>query len=254
MDTRSYAFGLAIIGLLVASSTALALSPASERTVVSEVLDDDAAQSGDAVSYDELPRPVQSAVDEVIREEYATFSTYDDHAAVEALPRTVSVKKNDEVYHIRTASADGSSDLFEGLARNILLGVGGLLVGGAIYLGVGKGRSPALAVLPIAATAAVLGTNVLAAPHPSEVFWLSDTSFGIALAVPILVGIALHGRDVRVAAAAVGTLFLSLGVLFLGDRLSLLPIMVGLVVLGIPGAVFGAWLEKVSTNSAPSTA
>lgn len=253
MVTRSDAVGLAIVGLLVISAASLSLSPASERTMVSEVLEDDAAPSGPAIAYDELSPAVQTAVDEVIREGSATFSTYDDHAAVNALPRTLSVEKGGEVYHIRTTSADGSGGLFEGLARNLLLGVGGLLIGGAIYLGVGMRPTQEPVVLPIVATVAVLGTNLLAAPHPSQVFWLSDTSFAIVLAVPILVGIALCRRDVTSAAAAIGTFLLSVGVLLLGDRLSVLPIMVGLAVLGIPGVAFGTWLEKRSTKATAST-
>lgn len=254
MDTRSYAVGLAIIGLLVTSAAAVTLSPAGERTMISKVLEGDAAPSGTAIAYGELSQPVKTAVDEVIREGDATFSTYDDHAAVNALPRTLSVEKGGEVYHIRTTSADGSGGLFEGLARNVLLGVGGLLVGSAIYLDRRKQRSLSFAIFPVAATVAVLGTNLLAAPYPSEVFWLSDTSFAIALAVPILVGLALYRRDVPSAAVAVATLLLSFGVLSLGDGLSLLPIMIGLAVLVIPGTVFGALLEKESANTTASTA
>lgn len=254
MNARSYAVGFAILGLLVISTAALTLSPASERTMVSEVLEDDAAPSDPAVSYDELSPPAQTAVDEVIRDEYTAFSTYDDHAAVDALPRTLSVEKDGEVYHIRTTSADGSGGLFEGLARNVLLGAGGLLIGAGVYLTTASRRDLALAVFPTVAIVAVLGTNALAAPDPSEVFWLMNTSFAIALAVPILAGIALRRRDVRVAGVALGTLLLSVGVLFLGDRLSLLPLLVGLFVLGIPGILLGQWLETRSARVSLGTA
>lgn len=245
MDTRSYAVGFAVLGLLVTSFAALTLSPSAERTMVSEVLDDDAAPSNGAVSYEELSQPVQTAVDEVIREEFTAFSTYDDHAVTEELPRLLSVEKDGAVYHIRTTSADGSGGLFEGLARNVLLAAGGLLVGAAALTRVGLRRFRALAIVPLATTVAVLGTNALAAPDFTEVLWLSDAAFGIAMAAPLLVGIALRRRDYRVGGAAVGTLVLSAGVLLLGDRLSLLPILVGVVVLGIPAIGFGAWLGKL---------
>ncbi|WP_436923695.1 hypothetical protein [Halosimplex amylolyticum] len=241
MNSTTEAVAYAVTGLLLVSFGAAAFSPLSEQTMVTEVVErGDVPESATVTNYSALPPGTRTAVDGAIEDGHVVSSSYEDEAAVEALRGNAFVRKDGTVYWLRTTSADGNGGLFEGNARDSVLAIGGLLVGVAAYVS-GRGRRPLLLALPVAACLALLGANVLAAPDPSEVSWLGNTSFALAAAVPVLAGIAARLRDVWIAGAAAGTLALSVAVLLWGPNLSALYFLVPLVGLAVPGTGLG-WL------------
>jgi len=211
--------------------------------MVSEIVDQGPVPDGQSVTaYADLAEPAKEAVDEVLRDEWTTFSTYDDHAALEALPRTLYVEKGGEQYEIRTMSADGGGGLFEGIAHDTLLTIAGLLFGAAVYVRNPERQFKTLVAFPFISTAVILGVNLLRAPDPSLMHWFALTSLGIVLAVPVLVGIAARQRDIQVGGIAALILVIGIGVLFLGDGVSPLGVMIGLVLVSVPGGGLGWWV------------
>ncbi|GAA3879897.1 hypothetical protein [Haloarcula argentinensis] len=231
---------LLIIGIAVAT-----LSPVSERTMVSEVVSEgDPPPGATVMNYSELPQPAQLAVDEVTQQGGTTLSTYDNYRAVETLQGDRYILKDDSVFYIRTTSADDSGGLFEGLARDSLLAIGGILIGTGIFRRDQRGNLLTVISLPAGAIATLLSVNALEAPTLSVISWAGTISFGLAAGVPVLTGIALQQRDYYIGVIALATFLLSVAVLFSGNALSALYLIAPLIMLGLPGVGFGWWVGK----------
>ncbi|WP_257298100.1 hypothetical protein [Haloarchaeobius sp. FL176] len=247
MDIGTESISFLLVGLLIVVLAGSMHQPAGETVMVSELVSEgDHPPDADIVEYTDLPEPAQTVVDETIAEDYTFFSSYDNYAASESLRGDKYIRKNGQVYRIRTTSGDDGDGLFAAIARDLSLAIGGLLAGTAVYLADRKRRLVTLAAFPVGATAAVVGMNAIAAPDPSVVAWLGNTLFGLAAGVPIQAGVAVRRRSRRIGAVSAGTLALSVIVLFSGDTLSGLYLLVPLVLLGVPGIGFGWWLGKRS--------
>ncbi|WP_253741718.1 hypothetical protein [Halorientalis sp. IM1011] len=247
MDSGVKTVIFVVVGLLVVAIAATTLSPAGDRTMVSEVVSEgDTPRDATVMDYSDLPRSAQSAVDEVVQEGSTTLSTYDDYRAVNALEGYRYIRTDEGVFYIRTTSADGSGGLFEGIVRDSILAIGGLLIGAGIFVRKRRHHLHSLIALPTGATVALLSANAFSAPTLSVVNWLGNISFGLTAGVPVLTGIALQQRDYYIGVMALSTLILSVVVLFSGNKLSALYLLLPLLLLGLPGVGFGLWLEKRS--------
>lgn len=251
MDSRIETAIYVVVGVLVVGIAATTLSLAGDRTIVSEVVSEgDPPRDATVTAYSELPRSARSAVDEVVQQGRTTLSTYDDYRAVDALEGYRYIRTDEGVFYIRTTSADGSGGLFEGIARDSLLAIGGILIGAGLVVRDRSRHFLTLIALPTGATVALASANALAAPTLSVVDWLGNVSFGLAAGVPVLTGIAFRRRDSAAGVMALSTLLLSVAVLLSGNKLSALYLLLPLLLLGILGTGFGWWLENRSAERA----
>lgn len=249
MDTRLVPLLYVFLGLLVVTVAATALSPVDDRPMYSTLVEHESPDPSETdVAYDELSSETQAVVDQVIRSGGVSLSTYEDYAVLEELPRKLAIERNGETYVVRTTSADGDGGLFEGLLHDVLLAVGGLVLGAGGYVIGNRRRIGTVATFPVLATVTVAGVNLLRAPDPSVLNWYYLLSFGSVVAVPVIAGIAARRRDLRIAAIGLLTLLLSIAVLLQGDRLSPLPHVIGLAVLAIPGVIGGWWLGNAARH------
>ena len=251
MDSRIETAIYVVVGVLVVGIAATTLSPAGDQTMVSEVLSEgDPPPDATVTAYSDLPRSAQSTVDEVVRQGRTTLSTYDDYRAVTALEGYRYIRTDEGVFYIRTTSVDGSGGLFEGIARDSLLAIGGILIGAGLVVRDRSRHFLTLIVLPTGATVALVSANAFAAPTLSVVNWLGNVSFGLAAGVPVLTGITLRRRDSAAGVMALSTVLLSVAVLLSGNKLSALYLLLPLLLLGLPGTGFGWWLENRSAERA----
>jgi len=245
VDPRIEAAIYVAMGLLIVGISAATLSPAGEQTMVSEVVSEgDPPHDATVMDASELPRPARLTVDEVIRRGSTTLSTYDDYSAVETLRGYRFIRTDENVFYIRTTSADGSGGLFEGIARDSILAIGGILIGTGLFRRAQRADPLTLIALPAGAVVTLSSVNALAAPTLSIIAWPGKTSFGLAAGVPVLTGLALRQRDYYTGVVALVTALLSVAVLLVGNALSALYLLAPLVVLGLPGVGFGWWVGK----------
>lgn len=243
MNNRTKSALCVVVGLLVCAVAVTAISPVGDRPMTSRLVDEGPPPAGEsAIPYSALSQPARDAVDDVLRDEFVTYWTYDNYEKLETLPRVLHVEKGGDIYRIRTTSADGGGGLVEGLLHDTLLGAGGLLIAAGVYLVGRRRRLFLLFAFPVASTAAVLGGNAIQAPDLALVSWTIQASTGIAVAAPVLMGVAGRRQDLRVGGIAVATLVCAFGVLSLEQGSSPLGAMAGLGLLTIPGVIGGWWL------------
>ncbi len=251
MDSRTETAIYVVVGLLVVGIAVTALSAAGDRTMVSEVVSEgEPPRNATVTAYSDLPRSAQVVVDAVVKQGRTTLSTYDDYRAVDALEGDRYIRTDEGVFYIRTTVVDGSGGLFEGIVRDSLLAIGGILIGAGLVVRDRSRHFLTLIALPTGATVALVSANALAAPTLSVVDWFGNVSFGLAAGVPVLTGIALRRREYDVGVMAMSTLLLSVAVLLSGHTLSALYLLLPLLLLGLPGTGFGWWLENRSAEKA----
>lgn len=250
MDPRTAAVGCGVAGLVLVAVAGVALTPPADRQMVVTYVDGIEDPGPADLAYADLPPSAQTAVDVALEDGHASLSTYEDYSAVTALRGDHVIRRDDQIYLVRTTSADGHSPV-DGTVHSIVLAVGGGLAGTGVY--VRKRRRATAVAIPVGATAAILGVNAVEAPVFSLVDWFGLASFGLAAAVPLLAGIAVGGRDRFVGGLAAVALCCSIGTLLLGDALSALYLLAPLAVLGVPGILFGWRLNgTVDWSSGPA--
>lgn len=256
MEISAESGALLVLGLLLVVPGIGLLDAGHDNAILSEVVKEgDPPDGANVTGYADLPPPAQSAVDEVIREEYTILSTEEDATAVEALRGYRYVQKNGTVYYLRTTSADGDGGFFHLIAGNALLAMGGLLVGAAAYRSTGGRRHRSVVLFPVCATVSLLaGTVIGGAGSPEDLRFV--LSLGFSTTVPVVFGIAARQRAFPLGIGGLVLLVVTLGVLFLGPGSLALPILMGLVALGVPGGGLGWWVagsQRDESNANPTT-
>jgi len=256
MDLDGSVALLLIVGLLLVVPGVALVDAGHDNAILSEVVrEGDPPDGANVTDYADLPPPAQSAVDEVLREEYTILSTEEDETAVDALRGYRYVQKNGTVYFLRTTSADGDPGGLQLIAGNPLLAMGGLLVGAAAYRSTGGRRYRSVVLFPVCAAVSLLAGSVIAGAGSSNDL-LFVLSLGLAATIPIALGIAARQRAVPLGVGALALLLVAITVLFLGPESYALPILLGLVVLGVPGAALGWWVggtHRDESNANPTT-
>ena len=248
MELRAESGALLVVGLLLAAPGIALVDAGHDHTILSEVVKEGEPPDGANVTdYRDLPPSAQSAVDDVLREEYTKLSTESDATAVEALRGHRFVQKNGTVYFLRTTSADGDGGFFQLIVGNSLLAMGGLLVGTAAYRSVGGRRYRSVALFPACAAVSLLAGTVIAGAVSTSDF-SAALSLGFASSVSVVSGVAARQRAYPIGVGALALLVVATAVPGLAQS-SVLPLLLGLVVLGVPGAGLGWW---VAGREAPS--
>ena len=256
MDISAESGALLVVGLLLVVPGVGLVDAGHDNPILSEVVSEgDPPDGANVTDYADLPPPAQSAVDEVLREEYTKLSTEEDATAVEALRGSRFVERNGTVYYLRTTSADGDGGFFQLIVGNTLLAMGGLLVGAVAYRSTGGRRHRSVALFPVCAAASLLAGTVLAGAGSADDL-LFVLSLGFAATVPVIFGIAARQRAFPLGVGALVLLVVTVTVLFLAPESFALPILLGLVVVGVPGVGLGWWVAgspRDESNANPTT-
>lgn len=253
MDPRSAAALSTLLGILVVFVAVTSFSPTDDRPMSAQLVEHDQGNDDSVVAYDALSSRTQDVVDDVIRSGHASLSTYDDYATLQELPRRLVVDRNGERYVIRTMTADGSGGLFEGLVHDLFLAIGGLALGSALYVVSDPRRDVTVVAFPALTAATIAGMNLLRAPEPTVLNGWSMVSFGIVVAVPVIAGLAIRRRNHRIGGIGILALIVSALVLLQGESLSILPHLVGLAILTIPGVIVGWRLGNLDRHNSLAT-